>query len=175
MHPIQSPIKELFLNRGLEHESRTTVATKRKTRSMLVDTDLIVFSQGSFYSSLLANLLPVGIGTSIAQSSANKVWIPNLGHDPEQLGLDVSASLQTLIATLLRDAQGSEPREVLTHVVFNPKAVYRGGIPHELMARWGIEPVYVSETKAGGFCPAALSQTLCRLALEPQSFSHPSA
>ena len=79
---------------------------------MLGDTDLIVFSPGSFYSSLLANLLPVGIGTSIAQSSANKVWIPNLGHDPEQLGLDVSASLQTLIATLLRDAQGSEPREV---------------------------------------------------------------
>ena len=175
MHPIHSPIKELFLNRGLEHESRTTVAAKRKTRSMLVDTDLIVFSQGSFYSSLLANLLPVGIGTSIAQSSANKVWIPNLGHDPEQLGLDVSASLQTLIATLLRDAQGSEPREVLTHVVFNPKAVYSGGIPHELMARWGIEPVYVSETKAGGFCPTALSQTLCRLALDPQSFSHPSA
>ena len=164
---IQSPIQELFINRGLDRELRAPVAIKRKTRTHVVESDLIVFAQGSFYSSLLANLLPTGMGSAIAETRTPKVWIPNLGEDPEQVGLSFEASLDRLVTTLRMDAFGAEPRDVLTHIVVNPNARYQGAIPLERMTQLGIEPVYVSDTDGPGFCPKALSETLCSIALKP--------
>jgi len=163
--PIQSPVREVFLNRGLERESRITVAIKRKTRASLIESDLIVFAQGSFYSSILANVLPKGVGSAIADSQAKKVWIPNLGVDPEQMGLSFEESLIRLVDTLLNDAGSAEPQDVLTHVVVHTTASYQGEIPFDMMAKMGISPVYLEQTDGGGFCPKALSETLCGLAL----------
>ena len=163
--PIQSPVRELFVNRGLDRESRTTVSIKRKTRSALLDTDLIVFAQGSFYSSLLANVLPRGVGSAIAESQAPKVWVPNLGEDPEQIGLSFEDSLVRLVNALLVDTNSAEPRDVLTHVVINPNAQYQGAIPLHKLNSWGITPIYLAQTDGPGFCPKALSEMLCYLAL----------
>lgn len=163
--PIQSPVRELFVNRGLDRESRTTVSIKRKTHSALLDTDLIVFAQGSFYSSLLANVLPRGVGSAIAESQAPKVWVPNLGEDPEQIGLSFEDSLVRLVNALLVDTNSAEPRDVLTHVVINPNAQYQGAIPLHKLNRWGITPIYLAQTDGPGFCPKALSEMLCYLAL----------
>lgn len=164
---IQSPIQELFVNRGLDRESRASVAIKRKTRTHVAESDLIVFAQGSFYSSLLANVLPTGMGSAIADTRAPKVWIPNLGEDPEQVGLSLEASLDRLVATLQKDASDAEPRDVLTHIVVNPNARYQGAIPLERMTQLGIEPVYLCDTDGSVFCPKALSEILCLIALEP--------
>ncbi|WP_017444522.1 GAK system CofD-like protein [Gayadomonas joobiniege] len=65
--------------------------------------DLICFPPGSFYSSIIANLLPSGIGKAVANARCNKVYIPNLSEDPEQIGLRLPDCVATLLNYLRRD------------------------------------------------------------------------
>lgn len=166
--PLVVPVRELFINRGLERESRTSVVAKHKVRQAIRGSQLIVFAQGSFYTSLVANLLPVGLGSAIAESSAPKVWIPNLGEDPEQLGMTVEAALRILISTIQRDAPHADPRDCVTHVVFDQSVAYRGGIPEALLAHWGVQAVATTllGAESARYCPDRLSAMLCMLALE---------
>ena len=166
--PLVSPIREIFINRGLERVSKTRVVARQKVRQAIRNSELVVFAQGSFYTSLAANLLPAGVGSTIAESSSPKVWIPNLGEDPEQLGMTVEAALRTLVATIQRDQPHADPRDCVTHVLFDRSSTYRGGIPEVLLAHWGIQPVAAAlvGTESTRYCPDRLSAMLCLLALE---------
>ena len=53
---------------------------------------------GSFFSSVMANLLPLGVSCAVREAACPKVFIPNLGTDPELFGLTV----QDQVAYLLR-------------------------------------------------------------------------
>ena len=71
--------------------------------------DLICFPMGSFYSSVIANLLPGGIGAAIAQAVCPKIYVPNLGQDPEELGLCVADRVERLVDAVRRDAGDGTP------------------------------------------------------------------
>ena len=103
--PITSPIKEIFLNANADVCQPASAQLQQKNRQLIQSADLICYPPGSFYSSLIANLLPEGIGAAIAQNDCPKVYIPNLGHDPEQLGM----SFEQIILRLLEHLKTNAP------------------------------------------------------------------
>ncbi|WCN10797.1 GAK system CofD-like protein [Marinomonas mediterranea] len=84
--PLQSPIQNIWLNDGLDDVCHASVSLSPDREADILDADLICFPPGSFFSSLVANLLPDGVATAIRSNPNPKVYIPNLGIDPEQLG-----------------------------------------------------------------------------------------
>lgn len=117
------PVRRIFLTRstpwaqGVSHEARAqpTQAALAAIRSA----GLVCFSIGSFYSSLLANLLPVGVGRAIAESKARKVLIPNTGLDPERGNLPLGAQVERLLAVLRADAPDAPLTSLLDTVVID--------------------------------------------------------
>ncbi|MBO6894574.1 MAG: GAK system CofD-like protein [Roseibium sp.] len=115
--PLASPIKELFLNRGLADHEPVRARFPERNRTFVQSADLICYAPGSFYSSLIANLLPEGVGQSIASCTVPKVYVPSLGHDPETAGMDLLGQVETLLGYLRRDAGEACPTEKLLNLV----------------------------------------------------------
>ncbi|EHJ46668.1 protein of unknown function UPF0052 and CofD [Solidesulfovibrio carbinoliphilus subsp. oakridgensis] len=98
--PIDAPIAKLWLVADLDDPTPATVRIREKTETLIRKADVICYPYGSFYSSLLANLLPQGVGDAVAATDCPKVYIPNLGHDPEQRGLTVAGQTARLLGAL---------------------------------------------------------------------------
>lgn len=131
---IASPIRRLAITRRLPAAGAETVEEYRSPLSPLAATyiataDLICYPMGSFWTSVVANLLPVGVGGCVAQADCPKVYIPNVGDDPEQLGMSVAAAVAVLLATLRRDAGSDAPAsQLLQSVLVDTRSgEYRGG------------------------------------------------
>lgn len=75
----------------------TDVAANPKAIDAIGEADLICYPMGSFFSSIVANVLPSGIREAIAASQAPKVYVPNTGLDPEQGGRSAAECLQVLL------------------------------------------------------------------------------
>jgi len=97
--PLNERITELELLLPQDTESCLAV----QERDWIHSADLIVFPPGSFYSSILANLLPKGVGKAIMDNPANKVYVPNLGSDPEQCGMGLQGQIEQLERFVARD------------------------------------------------------------------------
>ena len=106
--PLSSPIKELFLSADPEQRLPAEVALRKKNRKLIRGAELICYPPGSFYSSLVANLLPGGVSSAIASNRGPKVYVPNLGHDPEQIGMNMDSSIQTLLHYLQLEGRAKE-------------------------------------------------------------------
>ncbi|MBG3877187.1 hypothetical protein FVW20_09215, partial [Desulfovibrio oxamicus] len=107
----------------------------------IAEANLICFPMGSFYTSVMANLLPEGVGRAVAAAPCPKVYVPNSGTDPEQLGLSVADCAAALLTMLRRDAGADMPaaRLLNTVVVDTRNGVYPGGIDHEGLRAQGVE------------------------------------
>ncbi|WP_243838259.1 2-phospho-L-lactate transferase CofD family protein, partial [Nitratidesulfovibrio liaohensis] len=107
---------------------------------LIAEADLICFPMGSFYTSVLANLLPEGVGSAVAAAPCPKVYVPNSGTDPEQLGLSVADCAAALLTMLRRDAGAQVPaaRLLNTVVVDTRNGVYPGGVDHEGLRAQGV-------------------------------------
>lgn len=103
--PLSQPITELFLSDGQRRLCPETVPLPAENRSLILGSDLICFAPGSFYSSLLANLLPAGTGRAVAASPAPKVYLPSLGTDPEARDMGLCDRVEALLAALRRDTR----------------------------------------------------------------------
>lgn len=106
--PIESPIEEIFLNAGTDTIKPAKAQLRKKNRKLIQNAELICYSPGSFYTSLMANLLPEGVGTAVATNDCPKIYIPNLGRDPEQLGMSFEQIIFRILELLKRDAPGVE-------------------------------------------------------------------
>ncbi|MYL83097.1 GAK system CofD-like protein [Desulfovibrio aerotolerans] len=139
--PIDSPIARLWLTADLEDPSPVTVRIRDKTDKLIRQADVICFPYGSFYSSLLANLLPQGVGDAIVAAGCPKIYIPNLGHDPEQCGLTVAGQTARLLAALETGCVRSCRREDLLRFVAVDSRGGRYDAPLDLTAlrRLGVE------------------------------------
>jgi CofD-related protein of GAK system len=94
--PLDAPIERVFLSR-----SRTNVREYRPRIPESVDelirgADLICYPIGSYYTSLIATLLPDGVSDAIAAADVPKVYVPNPGHDPEEIGMGLAEKISTL-------------------------------------------------------------------------------
>jgi CofD-related protein of GAK system len=64
--------------------------------------DLICFPMGSFFASILSNLLPRGVGKAIMERKCPKVYIPNTGTDTEMSGYTLDECV-ALLMQMVRD------------------------------------------------------------------------
>lgn len=98
--PITSPIKKLRLSADIDSMKRVETKLKKRNKKLISQAELICYPPGSFYTSLAANLLPYGVSESIANNPSPKIYIPNLGHDPEQTGMTLLDQVETILARL---------------------------------------------------------------------------
>ena len=109
--PIVSPIKSMWLTREYAQNTPVEIQANQQSLQHIRQADLICFPPGSFYSSVIANLLPRGVGRAISENPNPKVYVPNLGTDPEQLGMSLLDSVKTLIKFIDQDCDGEQAGE----------------------------------------------------------------
>ena len=93
----------------------------------------ICYPMGSFYTSVLANLLPQGVGRSVAAANCPKIFIPNSGHDAEVHGLSLVGQVGMLLRHLREDASEARTEELLHWVLVDSRnGRYEGGLGPEV-------------------------------------------
>ncbi len=121
--PLTSAITDFYLVDGLKTPARAQAHLPKKNRKLIREAELICYPPGSFYSSLSANLLADGVGRAIAETPCPKIYVPNLGEDPEQIGMNIDQSIFKLIDILRRDAGADRPvRDLLSFVLIDSGA-----------------------------------------------------
>lgn len=105
--PTEKQILALTLSTSYEKDIPCTAVISHDTSVKIKEADLIVYPPGSFYSSLIANLLPSGVAEAIANNPKPKVYVPNLGEDPEQFGMTLVDCLRKIVSVL--NAQQAAP------------------------------------------------------------------
>lgn len=116
---LQAPVERVFLSRSASAPSPVRPRIDPVVDDLIEEAELICYPVGSFYTSLLATLLPEGVADAIARSEAPKVFVPNPdGTDPEELGLDLPGKVRRLLACLEASATTRVPPEsVLGYVL----------------------------------------------------------
>lgn len=128
-----SPIERLFLTRGEGEPREHRPAISDGVRRLVTSSDLICYPVGSFYTSLIANLLPAGVSDAIAETDATKVYVPNPSRDPEEVGMDLVDKVTTLLRYLEEGASGPvAPDRLLSAVLVDGE---RGGVGPEALRR----------------------------------------
>ena len=139
--PLASPIRSLRLCRSLDDPAPADASIRDKVKELIREAELICFPMGSFYTSLLATLLPGGVGEAIAANDCPKVFVPNPGPDPEMLGLSLYGAVKALLAVLQSTCPVETPRDRLLNCVLLDSR--RGAYPRPLEAdkirRFGVE------------------------------------
>lgn len=140
--PIEKRVKRLRLARNSTEIEPYRPPLRNKTRDLIAKAELICFPMGSFYSSLVANLLPAGVGKAVSVNRCPKVFIPNLGTDPEAYGLTVVDQTRLLLSYLRVDDSAIRNSEVLNFVFVDLKnGDYPGGVNAEEFSDLGVELV----------------------------------
>ena len=141
--PIESPIEELFISDGKDDPKPVRPAIRAKIRRLIASAELICYPMGSFYSSLVANLLPLGVADAIRENECPKVFIPNTGRDPEMLGLTVAKAVAELFRYLDQGCSKIAPREALLNFVLvdSKNGDYGGPIDVQKIRRSGVEVI----------------------------------
>ncbi|MBD3234737.1 MAG: GAK system CofD-like protein [candidate division Zixibacteria bacterium] len=141
--PISSKITRVYLTDNRVNSKETSVSIRDKIRDLIESAQLICYPMGSFYSSIIANLLPSGVGEAIAQTTCPKVFVPNTYDDPETYGLPVDEQIETLLHYLMEDnAEKSNPRDYLNYIVVDKEeGAYQGEIKEKRMEELGIEVI----------------------------------
>lgn len=141
--PLSSPIQSLFLTHHLNNTNATSAQLQSKNRQLIEKAELICYPMGSFYSSLMANLLPCGVAQAVVQNQNSKIYIPNLGCDPEQVGITLERSISILLSTLQDNLTAIAPVSKLLNIVLldSKNGHYAGGIPLRYLNKIGVQVI----------------------------------
>lgn len=167
--PLGAPISRMWLTASLDDPTPVAVSIRNKNVALIESADTICYPYGSFFSSLLANLMPRGVAAAVAATACPKVYIPNLGHDPEQLGLTGAKQAAMLLDTLRAGCDGECPRERLLRFVLVDTAGgrYANRLDIEGLCRLGLEVIDVPLARADNperFDPRRVAEVLLSLA-----------
>lgn len=141
--PISAPISELFLVENGQRVMREVVKLPKRNRKLIKEADLICYSPGSLYTSVLANLLPQGTGRAIARRQVPKVYMPSLGTDPECPGMTLADQVDALLQVLRQDAGAECPAEALISVVLCDESRYDAEDVQRIEQAYGVACVFV--------------------------------
>ncbi|MCP4766909.1 MAG: GAK system CofD-like protein [Gammaproteobacteria bacterium] len=166
--PLTSPIKGLFLSSRSDKRVPAEVVLRKKTHKLIAQADMICYPPGSFYSSLMANLLPRGVGSAIAGNDCPKVYIPNRGEDPEQIGMNARAAVDALLDCLRADkGRNTSSDKFLNFVLMdNRDKSPMADLPQKFLKDRGIQTIktrLVSKESAPYYDPDLLVSTLLSL------------
>ncbi|MFO7803389.1 MAG: GAK system CofD-like protein, partial [Desulfovermiculus sp.] len=160
---IQSPINSIFLTQDLASGNPSPVQADVEVEDLISQAELICFPMGSFFTSLLANLLPQGVGAHIQEAECPKVFVPNTFPDPECLGL----SLQDQVQLLLRHLHNGSERRGLNYVLMDTSLDrYPGPVLIDSLRSQGLEVIkapLVTPASAPAIDPNSLVQALLSL------------
>lgn len=167
--PIESPISNLSLVDSLTQPEVTTIDIPDKVLELIHEAELICFPMGSFWTSLIANLLPRGVGRAIRSARCPKIYIPNVGHDPEQLGLEIHDCIEILHRRVCEDCGESVPMDrVLDFVLIDSKnADYAARLDTARIEALGIQVIdvqLVTDQSRPLLDSSRLAQTLVSMA-----------
>jgi len=100
---IDSPIRSIKLT-GEADDIDTLDASRvcKETLTLIDSAELLVFPPGSFYSSIIANLLPKGVTKALHKNPSPRVYVPSLGIDLETLGMTLADQVLVLNQHLAR-------------------------------------------------------------------------
>jgi len=136
--PLESPIADIWITGSLDSEEPVRPAIRNKVRELIAGADLICYPPGSFFTSVVANLLPQGVGEAVARNPCPKVFAPSTGHDPESHRLSVAAQVRILREKLAES--GAAPGPTLDFVLIDSKnGEYPGGINPQAIRRQGVK------------------------------------
>lgn len=161
--PITSPIKELFLVENGTVLDRDAVKLPKRNRKAIKEADLICYSPGSLFSSVIANLLPLDTGRTIARRAVPKVYLPSLGADPECIGMTLVDQVAAILRALQQDAGADCPAEALMNVVLCDAASFDAKEAEELQRRFGIACIglpLAAKDRADRYDPQRVSEAL---------------
>jgi CofD-related protein of GAK system len=167
--PLKSPVRGLYLCKSLNDPEPVEAAIRAKTVELVKSADLICYPMGSFYTSLIANILPKGVSSAIAANRCPKIYIPSTGNDPETLGLSLYDQVETLLHYLLKDAPaGTKTGDLLNFVLVDSKnGVYNSPVDIEKIEALGVEVVdmpLVNKQSAPEIDPQILCEVLLSFA-----------
>ena len=166
--PITSPIERLYLSARLDRYVPASAVLRKKNRKLIERADMICYAPGSFYSSLLANLLPTGVGKAVATNQNPKVFVPGLGTDPERTGMDMEQMIDRLLAQLRADAGRDCPTGQLLNflLIDSGRGDYPPGLPREKLRKQGVQVIdipLISKRSAPWYDPELLATALLSL------------
>jgi len=166
---ISSPIKNVTLSHENKQLDPAHREISKKNRKFIDQAELICFPPGSFYSSLIANLLPTGVSNAICNNQAPKVFVPCLGHDPEQLGLSTSKSIEVLLHYLKLETGMDCPNSKLLNYVLmdSSNGSYASAVSQSHMDDLGIKLIdttLITKQSTPYYDPDLLVGTLLSLA-----------
>ena len=163
--PLTSKIKRVWLTDSLDAVEEAESMIDGQVGNLIRDAELICFPIGSFYTSVVANLLPRGVGAAVAANSCPKIFVPNPGIDPELLGHTVEEQVELLRRYLVASGAPDESN-LLHHVVVDSRAEYSGGLNKAAITRLGVDIIdvpLVSDESTPLFAPDLLANLLVSL------------
>jgi len=117
---LTARIEDIFLNATLNQFDPVSIPIREKIATLIAEADVICFPMGSFFSSIAVNLLPQGVGRAISQNPCPKIFIPNMGKDPELLGYSIMDQVRMLLKYLRKDcAETPCARDVMTCILID--------------------------------------------------------
>lgn len=136
--PLDKKIIHLFLSTttSATNKGETWPRVRGKLSELVLTAQLICYPMGSFYSSVIASLLPEGVTEAVQQNVCPKIYIPSMGKDPETVGLSLMDQIETLLRYLKKNDANIPTHQVLNCVIIDSKnGGYSGNIdPKRLMA-----------------------------------------
>ncbi len=165
--PLTIPIKRLEFSSHPNKRVPIRANIRKTTRKLISNAELICYPPGSFYSSLIANLLPGGVAAAIAENKCAKVFVPNLGQDPEQIGMSLDNTIVTLLKYLHAGASDCEDKDFLNFILYDSKrGHYASALSLGLMKELGISIIdtrLISRKSAPYYDPELLVAALLSL------------
>lgn len=165
---ITAPVNRIWTSDPLTGAAVEAPPAAGRALSMIASADLIVYPYGSFWTSLVASLLPGGIVAALARSSRPKVWVPSTYEDPELPGIRLEESLDRLLQMLGVEPGSDRATRVLDTVIVDPRnGRYTGGLSSRALRARKVEVLeaeLVSPESSPAIDPGKLLPLLLKLA-----------
>jgi CofD-related protein of GAK system len=146
--PPASPIRDIFLARdGVRTQASATV----EVLDLIANAEMIVYPVGSFFTSVLCNLLPAGVGRAIVESDAPKIYLPNAGDDPEQTNVPMEEAVARIAAAVRADAgEETDLKSIVSTVLCDRRDEMYGESPNVFrLAVQGMEVIRLALSEEG--------------------------
>jgi CofD-related protein of GAK system len=118
--PLDSPVERIYLTDDLERLTEVETQAPKSVLQLIESADLICYPMGSFFSSLMANLLPRGIAAAIQRAECPKIFVPSTYPDPEAFGLSLKDQVDLLLRLLQQRGDGeASPGSFLDAVIID--------------------------------------------------------
>lgn len=140
--PISSPVKQVYLSRQKKNPEPYAIDLSDRIRQLIASAEIICYPMGSFYSSIIANFLVAGVGDVITGRTVPKIYIPNTGTDPEELGLSLAEKVEVLVKYLRQScSEECSVNDLLQYVLLDTETIYGSSEDLKRIEHMGIRVV----------------------------------